>query len=112
MADHFARPQRAASSERVAELHRLADEDYAKGQQERARVLHIPTYTPLAVATAIPSAPEPSDLDVAIRVAQDLIDSDQLLSVREALRLLLRALNAEPAAADTRAEVREGGEGQ
>lgn len=41
-------------------------------------------------------ADEPSDLDVAIRVAQQLLDSDQLLSVREALRLLLRALDAEP----------------
>lgn len=49
-----------------------------------------------------PSAPacalitEPSDLDVAIRVAQQLLDSDQVLSLREALRLLLRALDAEP----------------
>jgi hypothetical protein len=39
---------------------------------------------------------EPSDLDVAIGVAQQLLDSDQILSLREALRLLLRALGAEP----------------
>ncbi|MGW0914673.1 hypothetical protein ACWD1Z_23390 [Streptomyces sp. NPDC002784] len=39
---------------------------------------------------------EPSDLDVAISVAQQLLDSDQVLSLREALRLLLRALDAEP----------------
>ncbi|MEH0578969.1 hypothetical protein QBA54_31870 [Streptomyces sp. B21-108] len=39
--------------------------------------------------------PEPSDLDVAIRVAQQLLDSDQVLSLREALRLLLRALDVE-----------------
>ncbi|MEV7240436.1 hypothetical protein AB0N92_04120 [Streptomyces sp. NPDC093248] len=45
--------------------------------------------------TTIPAA-EPSDLDVAISVAQQLLYSDQLLSVREALRLLLRALGAEP----------------
>lgn len=38
---------------------------------------------------------EPSDLDVAIRVAQQLLDSDSVLSLREALRLLLRALDAE-----------------
>ena len=38
---------------------------------------------------------EPSDLDVAIRVAQQLLDSNQILSLREALRLLLRALGAE-----------------
>ncbi|MEV6803165.1 hypothetical protein [Streptomyces sp. NPDC051132] len=41
---------------------------------------------------------EPSDLDVAIRVGQQLLDSDSLMSIREALRLLLRALGAEPAA--------------
>ncbi|KAB1149486.1 hypothetical protein F7R91_05525 [Streptomyces luteolifulvus] len=40
---------------------------------------------------------EPSDLEVAISVAQQLHDSDQILSLREALRLLLRALDAEPA---------------
>lgn len=45
--------------------------------------------------TTIPAI-EPSDLDVAISVAQQLIHSDQVLSLREALRLLLRALNAEP----------------
>lgn len=39
---------------------------------------------------------EPSDLQVAVRVAQQLLDSDQVLSLREALRLLLRALGAEP----------------
>ncbi|MFF9625423.1 hypothetical protein [Streptomyces griseosporeus] len=39
---------------------------------------------------------EPSDLDVAISVAQQLLGSDQILSLREALRLLLRALDAEP----------------
>jgi hypothetical protein len=41
------------------------------------------------------NVPEPSDLDVAISVAQQLLDSDQILSVREALRILLRALGAE-----------------
>ncbi|MGC9538527.1 hypothetical protein [Streptomyces sp. UG1] len=45
--------------------------------------------------TTIPAA-EPSDLAVAISVAQQLIDSDQVLSLREPLRLLLRALDAEP----------------
>ncbi|HEY9414230.1 MAG TPA: hypothetical protein VIQ30_05690 [Pseudonocardia sp.] len=37
-----------------------------------------------------------SDLDVAIRVAQQLLDSDQVPALREALRILLRALDAEP----------------
>lgn len=36
-----------------------------------------------------------SDLDVAISVAQQLLHSDEVLSLREALRLLLRALGAE-----------------
>ncbi|MFF4836555.1 hypothetical protein [Streptomyces sp. NPDC001315] len=39
---------------------------------------------------------EPSDLEVAIRVAQQLLDSDKVLSLQESLRLLLRALGAEP----------------
>jgi uncharacterized protein (DUF1778 family) len=45
---------------------------------------------------ALPTSVEPSDLEVAIRVAQQLLDSDSALSLREALRLLLRALDAEP----------------
>jgi predicted nucleotidyltransferase len=81
---------------RVAELHRLARQDYAKGQQERAAIPNLfPSYTPGV------HVPEPSDLDVAIRVAQQFLDSDQILSMREALRLLLRALHAEP---DSRSE--------
>lgn len=50
-----------------------------------------------AEAPASSTPAEPSELDAAISVAQQLLDSDQILSVREALRLLLRALNAEPA---------------
>ncbi|MFE2353077.1 hypothetical protein [Streptomyces parvulus] len=38
----------------------------------------------------------PTDLQVAIHVAQRLLDSDNVLSLQEALRLLLRALGAEP----------------
>jgi hypothetical protein len=70
----------------LAELHQLCRADYAKGQQERAAGgLHA----------VDPLLPEPTDLDVAIRVGQQLLDSDQILSLREALRLLLRALHAE-----------------
>jgi hypothetical protein len=91
MADLSARPDVPASSTRVAELHQLARQDYTKGQQERASVPNLlPTY---AVGVHVP---EPSDLDVAISVAQQLLDTDQILSLREALRLLLRALGAEP----------------
>jgi hypothetical protein len=39
---------------------------------------------------------EPSDLDVAISIGQQLLDSDNPQSLREGLRLLLRALDAEP----------------
>lgn len=48
-----------------------------------------------ACAQAHPAG-KPSDLDVAICVAQQLLDSDSPQSLREALRLLLRALGAEP----------------
>lgn len=95
MTDHFARTQRAASSPSLAELHQLCDEDYIKGQQQRATPHLAPSYAALTLADHGP-APESTDLDVAIRVAQQLLDSDQLLSLREALRLLLRALGAEP----------------
>ena len=81
---------------RVAELHRLCDEDFAKGKQQRAVPRLSPSYAAASLA-AIVAAPEPNDLDVAIRVAQQLLDSDSITSVRESLRLLLRALGAEPA---------------
>ena len=54
--------------------------------------------TDLSTSTAVDNTAlrdEPSDLDVAIRVAHQLLDSDSVLSLREALRLLLRALGAE-----------------
>ena len=81
--------------QRVAELHRLAAEDYLIGQAQRAAARINPSYAALAAASAVP-ATEPTDLQVAISVGQQLLDSDQILSVREALRLLLRALGAEP----------------
>ncbi|KUN91890.1 hypothetical protein [Streptomyces caeruleatus] len=99
MTDHFARPLRAASSERVAELHRLADADYAKGQQERATPHLAPSYAAHSMA-GLGLAPEPTDLDVAIRVAQQLLDSSDAVILRESLRILLRALGAEPLTAD------------
>jgi thiazole synthase ThiGH ThiG subunit len=45
--------------------------------------------------TTLP-ATEPSDLDVAIGVAQLLRDSDNAHALRESLRLLLRALDPDP----------------
>lgn len=55
---------------------------------------------PATTAGALPPAAHvPSDLDVAISVAQQLLDSDSLMAVREALRLLLRAIDAEPVTA-------------
>ncbi|MEV5182895.1 hypothetical protein AB0K88_24355 [Streptomyces werraensis] len=41
-------------------------------------------------------APVPSDLDVAVSVAQQLLGSSSVPALRESLRLLLRALGAEP----------------
>lgn len=100
MTDHFARQNMAASSskaERIAALHRLCDEDYAKGKAERATPTLTPSYAAMSIA-ARGLTSEPGDLDVAIRVAQQLLDSDSVLSMRESLRLLLRALGAEPPA--------------
>lgn len=84
---------------RVAELHRLAAQDYAKGEFQRA-VAKLPANSPSAPFW--PST-KPSDLAVAIRVAQQMLTSDDLLKVREALRLVLRALDAEPLTGEERA---------
>ncbi|GAA2218917.1 hypothetical protein [Streptomyces indiaensis] len=43
-----------------------------------------------------PAGPEPTDLDVAVSVARQLLGSSSVPALREALRLLLRALDAEP----------------
>ncbi|MFJ9374410.1 hypothetical protein [Streptomyces sp. NPDC101455] len=99
MTDHSARPSAPASSARLAALHTLCSEDYAKGQSQRATAAcQLPSYAAFATGAVITPPPEPTDLEVAISVGQQLLDSDELLSVREALRLLLRALDAEPAA--------------
>ncbi|MBP5915881.1 hypothetical protein ACH3XX_42335 [Streptomyces scabiei] len=82
MADRFARRDVPASAERIAALHRLCGEDYAKGQQQRALARPFTPY-------------ESADLDVAVRVAQQLRDSDNPVALREALRLMLRALGVE-----------------
>jgi hypothetical protein len=96
MTDHVARPSAPATRQaRVAELHRLARADYASTAHLRRQ---NPTW-PASPAAALPTRNEPrvpSDLDLAISVAQQLLGSDSVLSLREALRLLLRALGAEP----------------
>ncbi|MFJ8154836.1 hypothetical protein [Streptomyces sp. NPDC094468] len=79
-----------ARRERVAELHRQAAEDYAVGKAERAAVGFPGAYTEFAPAT------EPSNLAVAVNIAQQVIGSSDVVAVREALRLILRALGAEP----------------
>lgn len=50
-----------------------------------------------------PHAAEPSDLAVAIRVGQRTLDSGSPVALRESLRLLLRALDAEPLSEDEKA---------
>lgn len=98
MTDHFARPERAATSpeERVAELIQLATADYASTAHLREQNPHWPA-TPADVRAATTPPATPTDLDVAVNVARHLLDSDNPLTLREALRLLLRALD--PAAA-------------
>lgn len=67
----------------------------AMPQRDHAHPVHQPLYG-AAADQVRDQLREPSDLEVAIRVAQQLLDSDQVLSLREALRILLRALGAEP----------------
>lgn len=55
-----------------------------------------PLYGAAAVAVR-DQLSEPTDLEVAVSVAQQLLDSDSVLSLREALRLMLRAVGAETA---------------
>lgn len=86
---------RQGAEARVAELHQLCRADYAKGRSQRATPNLTPSYAAASLAARGPLT-EPSDLDVAIRIAQQLLNSDQVLSLREGLRLLLRALDAEP----------------
>ncbi|MFJ6561879.1 hypothetical protein ACIQMV_18860 [Streptomyces sp. NPDC091412] len=103
MTDHFPRlSARASSPERVTELLALCREDYINAAPNRQQQHHHVSAF-LAVAPEPAPATEPSDLDVAINVAQQLLDSDSALSLRESLRLLLRALGSEPTArpADT-----------
>ena len=88
-------PGQGAKAARIAALHRLAREDYAKGKQQRSHPNLATCYAAMSGTLSVPAA-EPTDLEVAISVAQQLLDSDKLMSVREALRLLLRALDAEP----------------
>jgi 4-hydroxy-3-methylbut-2-en-1-yl diphosphate synthase IspG/GcpE len=89
---------------RVAELHQLCDEDYAKGQYQRAMAVNLaPSYAAISVAAYGP-VPEPTSLDTATRVAQRMLDTygdssrdgfdyaEAYGAQREALRLLLRAL--------------------
>jgi len=107
MTDHFARPRSAATSPqaaRIAELHDLCNQDYAKGQQQRAMAVNLaPSYSAMSVGT-VGLAPEAAELDVAIRVARQMLSTygdssrdgfdyaEAYGAQREALRLLLRAL--------------------
>ncbi|MFJ1808524.1 MULTISPECIES: hypothetical protein [unclassified Streptomyces] len=92
MTDHVAGPNAPASSpSHLAELHSEAWRDYHSPAGHLARATFATRYP-----ARVDSQPEPSELDVAISVGQQLLGSDQVVSVREALRLLLRALGAEP----------------
>jgi len=86
--------------DRIAELHRLAREDYAKGTAQRVRAEFAPAQ-PLGL-------PDPSELAAAIRVGQRTLDiygtvegadvfayAEAHGALTEAVRILLRALGAE-----------------
>ncbi|MFH9977922.1 hypothetical protein ACH4ND_01415 [Streptomyces sp. NPDC017179] len=121
MTDHFARPDGAASSrpDRVAELHQLADADYASTAHLRNQ---NPTW-PLRSGTALPVHGTPYDalftpgedrtpdvhtVDLALRMARESLDrcapknvhsEGQMLTAAVeldfALRQLVTALDAE-----------------
>ncbi|MEU3546305.1 hypothetical protein [Streptomyces longwoodensis] len=89
-----------ATPDRIGELHRLAWEDYAKGNAQRARAEEPPA-RPLGM-------PDPRELDAAIRVGRKMlaaygrVDGCDVFAyarahggLSEALRILLRALGAE-----------------
>ncbi|MFE9936348.1 hypothetical protein [Streptomyces hirsutus] len=97
MADLSPRPERAATSrrERVAEEHRLAREAYDSNVPLRASNVREPLHG-AAADVVRDQLREPTDLQVAIGVAQQLLDSDNVPALQEALRLLLRAHDAEP----------------
>jgi len=110
MTDHFARPERAATSrrERVAELHRLADEDYASTAYLRNQPRQ-PLFGTAADA-ARNQLRQRSELEAAVSVARKMLaaygDSsgfDQFGyaqahgALSESLRILLRALGVEAA---------------
>ncbi|MGW0942927.1 hypothetical protein ACWD4O_10295 [Streptomyces sp. NPDC002623] len=105
MTDHVAGPNTPASSTSLAKLHSAAWRDYHSPAGRLARANFARRYP-----ASLDSQPEPSELDVAISVAQQLIDSDSLISVREAIRLLLRALGAEQPSQPSRDENRAKGE--
>lgn len=92
----------------VTELHQLCRADYAKGQSQRAAAELAPTYATAALAL-LGQVAVPSDLAVAIRVAQKMLAAYGDTSnfgefgyaqahgaLSESLRILLRAVGAEP----------------
>ncbi|GAB2732617.1 hypothetical protein [Streptomyces bullii] len=111
MTDLSARRGGAASSdkqERVAELHRLAREDYASTARLRNQSTCEPLYGSAAL-TVREHLRQPPAVTTAVRVAQQMlaiygtVDSRDIYAyaqahggLSEALRILLRALGAEP----------------
>ncbi|GHF74063.1 hypothetical protein [Streptomyces thermodiastaticus] len=109
MTDHSAHPSAPATQEdRVAELHRLARADYASTAHLRRQNPTWPA-TPAATLPTRTEPREPGDLDVAISVAQQMLDTYGAVdytdhaalaqacgAIRQSLRIILRALGAEP----------------
>ncbi|MFM9594012.1 hypothetical protein ACKI1O_32070 [Streptomyces scabiei] len=109
MTDLSVRPTAPASSS-LATLHRLCRDEYRGGAARRSLTHLDAGVRVVADDTPQPEPVEPGDLAVAIRLAQltlastataDHGDTETLGrahgSLRESLRILLRALNAETA---------------
>ncbi|WP_327724351.1 hypothetical protein [Streptomyces europaeiscabiei] len=105
MTDLSPRPETRASSP-LARLHGLCRDDYQRGAARRS-LNHLDAGVRSGAANQ--AAPgEPSDLAVAIRLAQLTLASTATAdhgdhgagSLRESLRILLRALDAEPLTED------------
>ncbi|MGM9380318.1 hypothetical protein [Streptomyces antibioticus] len=102
MTDHFARPQRTASSQRVAELLRLCREDYLSAAASRiSRSDTTPTVTPSSLPTAVTdlfaAIAEALDVPLASTDPDDELARNVLLDLRSShVRILLESLASHP----------------
>ncbi|GAA5033060.1 hypothetical protein [Streptomyces siamensis] len=88
-------PPRATGTAHPAQLLQRCQDDYqgnaARRDQDHRDDAHLVTYTPSAV-TPVREPREPSDLAVAAELAERTLAAGNDLAIREALRILLRAV--------------------